>query len=79
MLSIADSKMLKAGSLLLSSCWKHYGILLHLEDRKFYQQWKELFDQYLSGIQVALLNKVMLFTLLMVEELGEKLFLFSFE
>ncbi|XP_073287340.1 uncharacterized protein [Primulina huaijiensis] len=47
----AESKMLKAGSLLLSSCWKHYGILLHLEDRKFSQQWKELFDQYLSGIQ----------------------------
>lgn len=47
----ADSKILKAGSLLLSSCWKHYGILLHLEDRKFSQQWKDLFVQYLSGIQ----------------------------
>ncbi|KZV50268.1 hypothetical protein F511_23254 [Dorcoceras hygrometricum] len=47
----ADSSMLKAGSSLLFSCWKHYGILLHLEDRNFSHQWKELLDQYLSGIQ----------------------------
>ncbi|XP_073132125.1 uncharacterized protein [Henckelia pumila] len=50
-LNEADSKMLKAGSLLLLSCWKHYGILLQLEDRKFSHQWKEILDQYLSGIQ----------------------------
>lgn len=45
--------MLKTGSLLLSSCWKHYGLLMHLEDHIFSQRHKELLDQYLSGIQVA--------------------------
>ncbi|KAL1549976.1 hypothetical protein AAHA92_17995 [Salvia divinorum] len=43
--------MLKTGSLLLSSCWKHYGMLMFLEDSKFSQQHKKLLDQYLSGIQ----------------------------
>ncbi|GMP97065.1 hypothetical protein CsSME_00045462 [Camellia sinensis var. sinensis] len=43
--------MHKTGVLLLSSRWKHYGMLMHLEDYKFYQQYKELVDQYLSGIQ----------------------------
>ncbi|KAK6124646.1 hypothetical protein DH2020_041610 [Rehmannia glutinosa] len=47
----AESQMLTSGSLLLSSCWKHYGMLLRLEDPKFSQQHKELLDQYLSGIQ----------------------------
>ncbi|KAK9986731.1 hypothetical protein SO802_031682 [Lithocarpus litseifolius] len=47
----AGSKVLKTGVTLLSSCWKHYGILLHLEDRKFSQHYKELLEQYLSGIQ----------------------------
>ncbi|KAJ8528546.1 hypothetical protein K7X08_022238 [Anisodus acutangulus] len=47
----ADSEMLKSGVLLLSSCWKHYGMLLHLEDHKFAQQYTELLEQYLSGIQ----------------------------
>ncbi|KAG5615548.1 hypothetical protein H5410_015372 [Solanum commersonii] len=47
----ADSEMLKRGVLLLSSCWKHYGMLLHLEDNKFPQQYTELLEQYLSGIQ----------------------------
>lgn len=46
--------MLKSGSLLLSSCWKHYGTLMRLEDHKFSQQHKELLGQYLSGIQVVL-------------------------
>lgn len=46
-----DSEMLKRGVLLLSSCWKHYGMLLHLEDHKFPQQYTELLEQYLSGIQ----------------------------
>ncbi|XP_006349558.1 uncharacterized protein [Solanum tuberosum] len=46
-----DSEMLKRGVLLLSSCWKHYGMLLHLEDNKFPQQYTELLEQYLSGIQ----------------------------
>ncbi|XP_059462765.1 uncharacterized protein LOC132191689 isoform X2 [Corylus avellana] len=47
----AGSKILKTGVTLLSSCWKHYGMLLHLEDQKFSQTYKELLDQYLSGIQ----------------------------
>ncbi|KAL8489605.1 hypothetical protein ACS0TY_025004 [Phlomoides rotata] len=47
----AEMQMLKTGSLLLSSCWKHYGLLMRLEDHKFSQQHKELLDQYLSGIQ----------------------------
>ncbi|KAG8371928.1 hypothetical protein BUALT_Bualt12G0013800 [Buddleja alternifolia] len=47
----AESQMLKTGSLLLSSCWKHYGMLMHLEDHKFSQHYKELLNQYLSGIQ----------------------------
>ncbi|XP_031251733.1 uncharacterized protein LOC116109645 isoform X2 [Pistacia vera] len=47
----AGSKNLKSGPLLLSSCWKHYGMLLHLEDHKFFKHCKELLDQYLSGIQ----------------------------
>ncbi|KAL0453083.1 UNVERIFIED_CONTAM: hypothetical protein Slati_1286400 [Sesamum latifolium] len=47
----AEMQLLKNGALLLSSCWKHYGMLMHLEDHKFSQQYKELLDQYLSGIQ----------------------------
>ncbi|KAL6523246.1 hypothetical protein OROGR_016849 [Orobanche gracilis] len=46
-----ESQMLKSGSLLLSSCWKHYGTLMHIEDRKFSQKHKELLNQYLSGVQ----------------------------
>ncbi|XP_021281670.1 uncharacterized protein LOC110414666 isoform X2 [Herrania umbratica] len=45
------SKIQKTGALLLSSCWKHYGLLLHLEDHKFTKHYKEMLDQYLSGIQ----------------------------
>ncbi|KAL6987106.1 hypothetical protein U1Q18_012863 [Sarracenia purpurea var. burkii] len=47
----AGSQMLKTGVLLLSSCWKHYGMLMHLEDYNSSQHYKELMDQYLSGIQ----------------------------
>ncbi|XP_004292072.1 PREDICTED: uncharacterized protein LOC101315407 [Fragaria vesca subsp. vesca] len=47
----AGSKVIKTGMLLLSSCWKHYGMLMHLEDQKFSQHYKELLDQYLAGIQ----------------------------
>ncbi|XP_021893322.1 uncharacterized protein LOC110811211 isoform X2 [Carica papaya] len=47
----AGSKILKTGAMLLSSCWKHYSVLLHLDDHKFSRQSKELLDQYLSGIQ----------------------------
>ncbi|XP_052490934.1 uncharacterized protein LOC105786238 isoform X2 [Gossypium raimondii] len=46
-----EAQILKTRALLLSSCWKHYGMLLHLEDKKFNKQYKELLDQYLSGIQ----------------------------
>ncbi|KHN26335.1 hypothetical protein GLYMA_19G141900v4 [Glycine max] len=46
-----DSNVLKTGDLLLSSCWKHYSMLLHLEDKKFSQHYKELLNQYMSGIQ----------------------------
>ncbi|KAK4372602.1 hypothetical protein RND71_007986 [Anisodus tanguticus] len=50
-LTATDSEMLKSGVLMLSSCWKHYGMLLHLEDHKFAQQFTELLEQYLPGIQ----------------------------
>ncbi|XP_051138926.1 uncharacterized protein LOC127256780 isoform X2 [Andrographis paniculata] len=52
-----ELQMRKIGSLLLSSCWKHYGTLLHLEDNKFNQQFKELIGQFLSGIQFYADNK----------------------
>ncbi|KAL4587515.1 hypothetical protein LXL04_000386 [Taraxacum kok-saghyz] len=45
------SQKVKTGILLLSSCWKHYGILLHLEDNRLSNRHKELLDQYLSGIE----------------------------
>ncbi|KAM1482947.1 hypothetical protein TB2_034461 [Malus domestica] len=47
----AGSKVVKTGALLLYSCWKHYGMLMHLEDQKFSRHYKELLDQYLAGIQ----------------------------
>ncbi|RVW16552.1 hypothetical protein CK203_069319 [Vitis vinifera] len=52
----AGSTVPKAGVLLLSSCWKHYAMLLHLEDKKFSQQYKDLLDQYLSAIQELIAN-----------------------
>ncbi|XP_027939676.1 uncharacterized protein LOC114193892 [Vigna unguiculata] len=51
-----DSNALKTGDLLLCSCWKHYSVLLHLEDKKFSQHYKELLDQYMSGIQYYMDN-----------------------
>ncbi|XP_011653934.1 uncharacterized protein LOC101210197 isoform X2 [Cucumis sativus] len=45
------SKIPRTGSLLLSSCWRHYSTLLFLEDRLFSQHYKEWLNQYLSGIQ----------------------------
>ncbi|KVI11344.1 Armadillo-like helical [Cynara cardunculus var. scolymus] len=41
----------KTGMLLLSSCWKHYGILLHLENHRISDRHNELLDQYLAGIE----------------------------
>lgn len=47
----AGSKILRTGAMLLSSCWKHYCMLLHLEDHKSFKHCRELLDQYLSSIQ----------------------------
>ncbi|XP_050227976.1 uncharacterized protein LOC126677419 isoform X2 [Mercurialis annua] len=47
----AGANIYRTRALLLSSCWQHYSILLHLEDHKFSQRCKELLDQYVSGIQ----------------------------
>lgn len=46
-----QSGSIKTGALLLSSCWKHYSLLLRLEDHKFSHRYKELLEQYLSGLQ----------------------------
>ncbi|KAF8403828.1 hypothetical protein HHK36_011934 [Tetracentron sinense] len=48
----AGAGILKTGVLLLSSCWKHFAVLLLLEDRKLSQHYKESLNQYISGIQV---------------------------
>ncbi|KAK8705328.1 hypothetical protein V6N13_048932 [Hibiscus sabdariffa] len=53
-----EAQILKTRALLLSSCWKHYGMLLHLEDKRSTKQYKELLDQYLSGIQYYTNNHV---------------------
>ncbi|XP_023637799.1 uncharacterized protein LOC17887274 isoform X2 [Capsella rubella] len=47
----AGSEAFVGGALLLSSCWKHYSVLLHMEDQKFSKISKELLEQYLSGIK----------------------------
>ncbi|KAI6696746.1 hypothetical protein NL676_016865 [Syzygium grande] len=47
----ADLNIMKTQELLLSSCWKHYSKLLHLEDHRFSQHSKAWLEQYLSGIQ----------------------------
>ncbi|XP_042514637.1 uncharacterized protein LOC122089182 isoform X2 [Macadamia integrifolia] len=48
----AGAKTVKTGVLLLSSCWKHYGLLLQLQDRRVSQNYGELLNQYISGIQL---------------------------
>ncbi|XP_038720849.1 uncharacterized protein LOC120013189 isoform X2 [Tripterygium wilfordii] len=53
----AGSEILKTGALLLSSCWKHYSKLMHLEDRNFSRHYKEFLEQYLSGIQHCTHNR----------------------
>ncbi|KAG5386310.1 hypothetical protein IGI04_037780 [Brassica rapa subsp. trilocularis] len=55
----AVTEVSAGGALLLSSCWKHYSILLHMEDRKFSKISKELLDQYMSGIKEANNDKMM--------------------
>ncbi|KAL1209878.1 hypothetical protein V5N11_033951 [Cardamine amara subsp. amara] len=47
----AGTEVSTGGPLLLSSCWKHYSVLLHMEDQKFSKISKELLEQYLSGIK----------------------------
>ncbi|XP_024012800.1 uncharacterized protein LOC18019860 isoform X2 [Eutrema salsugineum] len=47
----AGTEVSSGGALLLSSCWKHYSVLLHMEDKKFSKISKELLEQYLSGIK----------------------------
>ncbi|KAJ6921903.1 hypothetical protein NC652_015761 [Populus alba x Populus x berolinensis] len=47
----AGGNILKTEALLVSSCWKHYSTLLHLEDRRFSQHCDDLLNQYISGIQ----------------------------
>ncbi|KAL5729342.1 hypothetical protein ACHQM5_002313 [Ranunculus cassubicifolius] len=48
----AGDNILKTGISLLSSCWKHYGTLLRLEDRRFSDHYLETLNQYVSGIQL---------------------------
>ncbi|CAL1385061.1 unnamed protein product [Linum trigynum] len=59
-----EADALKSGTLLLSSCWKHFGGLLYLEDHNFYQKCDELLEQYSSGIQYYMENQA--------EDHGEK-------
>ncbi|CAN8254424.1 unnamed protein product [Cochlearia groenlandica] len=47
----AGSEISYAGAVLFSSCWKHYSVLLHMEDQKFSKISKELLEQYLSGLK----------------------------
>ncbi|GMN54780.1 hypothetical protein TIFTF001_023898 [Ficus carica] len=51
MFATSKSGSIKTGALLLSSCWKHYSVLLRLEDHKVSHRYKELLEQYLSGLQ----------------------------
>ncbi|PON91698.1 Coatomer beta subunit [Trema orientale] len=46
-----DTSSIRTGVLLLASCWKHYSMLLRLEDHKASRGYKELLEQYLSGLQ----------------------------
>ena len=52
MFATSKSGSIRTGVLLLSSCWKHYSMLLRLEDHKVFHSYKELLEQYLSGLQV---------------------------
>ncbi|KAF3442571.1 hypothetical protein FNV43_RR16487 [Rhamnella rubrinervis] len=44
-------RIIKTRILLLSSCWKHYSMLVCLEDHKGSLHYKQLLEQYLSGLQ----------------------------
>ncbi|KAI3992440.1 hypothetical protein MKX01_022531 [Papaver californicum] len=47
----AGGDTVKTGMALLSSCWKHYCMLLRLEDYRFSKSYMEMLNQYISGIQ----------------------------
>ncbi|VVB06054.1 unnamed protein product [Arabis nemorensis] len=47
----AGTEISSGGALLFSSCWKHYSVLLHMEDQNFSKISNELLEQYLSGIK----------------------------
>ncbi|KAF6172889.1 hypothetical protein GIB67_035443 [Kingdonia uniflora] len=47
----AGEDTLKAGVSLISSCWKHYCLLLRLVDRRVSQNYLEMLNQYISGIK----------------------------
>ncbi|PON49241.1 Coatomer beta subunit [Parasponia andersonii] len=42
---------IRTGVLLLASCWKHYSMLLRMEDHKASHGYEELLEQYLLGLQ----------------------------
>ncbi|KAJ8769650.1 hypothetical protein K2173_005253 [Erythroxylum novogranatense] len=45
------ANIIETRRLLLSSCWKHYSMLLHLEDSTFHEHCSGLLDEYIHGIQ----------------------------
>ncbi|CAA7399297.1 unnamed protein product [Spirodela intermedia] len=47
----AGGESLRNGVLLLSSCWKHYGMLLRFEKYKSSQDCLQVLDQYLSALE----------------------------
>ncbi|KAF9617299.1 hypothetical protein IFM89_035243 [Coptis chinensis] len=47
----AGGSILTTGLSLLSSCWKHYSMLLRLVDHRFSQQYLAMLNQYISGIE----------------------------
>ncbi|KAI3891549.1 hypothetical protein MKX03_033096 [Papaver bracteatum] len=47
----AGDDTVKTGTALLSSCWKHYCMLLRLEDYRFSKSYMEMLNQYILGIQ----------------------------
>ncbi|KAI3977342.1 hypothetical protein MKX01_000255 [Papaver californicum] len=47
----AGGDTVKTGMALLSSCWKHYCMLLRLEDYRFSKSYMKTLNQYISGIQ----------------------------
>lgn len=62
--SKTGSRIIKSRMLLLSSCWKHYSVLVCLDNRKGSLHYKQLLEQYLSGLQVRYGNN--LFDILML-------------